>query len=105
VATYCESLRLELAKDGVGVVTLAPGYIRTPMTAHNPYRMPFLMDPDTFADYAHAAITRGCSYKVIPWQMGVAARVMRVMPDWLYDRLAKNATRKPRRGEQDSPSS
>ena len=32
VATYCESLRLELARDGVRVVTIAPGYVRTALT-------------------------------------------------------------------------
>ena len=96
VATYCESLRLELTGTGVRVVTLAPGYISTPMTACNPYRMPFLMAPEVFANYAHTVITRGDSYKVIPWQMGVVARLMRVLPDWLYDHLARDAPRKPR---------
>ncbi|WP_459615136.1 SDR family oxidoreductase [Bordetella sp. 2513F-2] len=97
VINYCESLRLELAPGGVRVVTLAPGYIRTPMTQHNPYRMPFLMDADAFALRAQAAIDRGVSYAVIPWQMGVVARLMRALPDALYDRLARNAPRKPRR--------
>lgn len=97
VATYCESLRLELAAAGVRVVTIAPGYIRTPMTAGNPYRMPFLMDPDDFAARAVSAIARGVSYTVIPWQMGIVAKLMRGLPDWLYDRLAREAPRKPRR--------
>ncbi len=97
VATYCESLRLELGGAGIGVVTIAPGYIRTPMTAGNPYGMPFLMDADAFALRAQAAIDRGVSYTVIPWQMGVVARLMRLLPDWLYDRAARNAPRKPRR--------
>ena len=97
VATYCESLRVELAPAGVGVVTIAPGYIRTQMTAHNPYRMPFLMDADAFAQKASIAIERGTRYTVIPWQMGIVARLMRCLPNALYDRLARNAPRKPRR--------
>jgi short-subunit dehydrogenase len=96
VTTYCESLRNELAGDGVRVVTIAPGYIRTAMTAHNPYRMPFLMDADVFAARAAMAIERGRSYTVIPWQMGMVAKLMRLLPDALYDRLARNAPRKPR---------
>jgi len=99
VATYCESLRLELAQAGVRVVTIAPGYVKTAMTAHNPYAMPFLMEADAFAGRAHAAIARGVSYHVIPWQMGVVAKLMRLLPDAVYDRLARNAPRKPRRGQ------
>jgi short-subunit dehydrogenase len=99
VAIYCESLRLELKPHKVSVVTIAPGYIKTEMTAHNPYTMPFLMDADVFARHAAKAITAARSYVVIPWQMGVVAKVMRLLPDWLYDRLAVNAPRKPRRSE------
>ncbi|MGZ9894304.1 SDR family oxidoreductase [Bordetella bronchiseptica] len=99
VATYCESLRLELAQAGVRVVTIAPGYVKTAMTAHNPYAMPFLMEADAFAGRAHAAIARGVSYRVIPWQMGVVAKLMRLLPDAVYDRLARNAPRKPRRAQ------
>ena len=98
VATYCESLRLELAGQGIQVVAIAPGYIRTPMTAGNPYGMPFLTDADVFAKRAARAIARGVSYTIIPWQMGVVARIMKVLPDWLYDRAARNAPRKPRKG-------
>lgn len=96
VVTYCESLRLELKPRGVGVVTIAPGYIRTEMTAKNPYKMPFLMDADDFASRAAEVIRRQRSYSVIPWQMGIVAKLMRCLPDWLYDRLAINAPRKPR---------
>ena len=67
---YLESLRLELRPSGLKVVTIAPGYIRTPMTARNPYPMPFLMDADAFARRAVDAIARGRSFVVIPWQMG-----------------------------------
>ena len=97
VATYCESLRLELKPMGVGVVSIAPGYIRTEMTAKNPYKMPFLMDADDFAGRAAGVIKRKSSYRVIPWQMGMVAKLMRILPDWLYDRLAVNAPRKPRK--------
>ncbi len=96
VATYCESLRLELNGEGIRVVTIAPGYVRTAMTAANPYGMPFLMDADVFAQRAARAIERGVSYKVIPWQMGIVARLMKWLPDWLYDLAARNAPRKPR---------
>ncbi|NQW84288.1 MAG: SDR family oxidoreductase [Alcaligenaceae bacterium] len=96
VTTYCESLRLELKPHNVGVVTIAPGFIRTEMTAKNPYHMPFLMDAEVFAVKALAAIQQKKSYVVIPWQMGVVGKLMRLLPNWLYDRLAVNGPRKPR---------
>ena len=97
VVSYCESLRGELRASGVKVVTIAPGYIDTPLTRGNPYSMPFLMPVEAFADQAFDAITAGASYRVIPWQMGVVAKLMRMLPNALYDKLASGRGRKPRR--------
>jgi short-subunit dehydrogenase len=62
--------------------------------------MPFLMDADKFAQRAQAAIGRGTTYTVIPWQMGVVAKLMRLLPNAVYDRLARNAPRKPRKADK-----
>ncbi|MBB5213790.1 SDR family oxidoreductase [Parapusillimonas granuli] len=99
VRAYCESLRVELRSSGVKVVTIAPGFIQTPMTAHNPYRMPFLMPVERFVPRAARAIERGVPYTVIPWQMGVVAKLLRAVPDGLYDYFAAGRKRKPRIGE------
>ena len=97
VISYCESLRGELRASGVKVVTLGPGYIDTPLTRNNPYGMPFLMQADDFAERAFSAIVQGVSYRVIPWQMGWVAKLMRVLPNRLFDRLFAGRPRKPRR--------
>ena len=86
VLSYCESLRGECRPFGVKVVTVAPGYIDTPLTRRNPYGMPFLMRPEDFAERAFLTITEGVSYRVIPWQMGVVAKLMRLLPDRVFDR-------------------
>lgn len=96
VITYCESLRVELAPHGIDVVTICPGYIDTPMTQHNAYAMPFLMAPDKFAAAAVRAIERGTSYTVIPWQMGVVAKLLRALPNPVYDWAFANAPHKAR---------
>ncbi len=97
VISYLEALRVELRASGIRVVTISPGFIDTPMTEKNPYPMPFRMDADNAAGKIAALIARGSSYAVIPWQMAVVARVLRVMPDWLYDRLVADVPHKPRR--------
>ena len=99
VIAYCESLRGELRPFGVGVVTILPGYIDTPLTRGNRYSMPFLMPAAAFADRAHAAIVAGTSYRVIPWQMGIVAKLMRALPNALFDRLLAGRPRKQRRSE------
>jgi len=98
VISYCESLRGELRGSGVRVVTIAPGYVDTPLTQKNRYGMPFLMDPATFADAAFRAIAKGVSYRVIPWQMGVVAKILRLLPNALFDRVLVGRARKPRQG-------
>ena len=103
VISYCESLRGEMraqtGKDGVKVITLAPGYVATPLTAQNSYSMPFLMQPEDFANRAFEAITAGVSYRVIPWQMGIVAKLLRLLPNWLYDKTLAGRPRKKRRTE------
>lgn len=93
---YLESLRVEMRPRGVAVVTIAPGYIRTPMTAHNPYPMPFLMDAERFAAKAAQAIARKTRFAVFPWPMRIAASLLAALPRGLYDRLFEKAPRKPR---------
>jgi len=95
--SYCEALRVELRPSNIRVVTIAPGYIDTPMTRANRFPMPFLMPPERFATGAVAAITRGDSYRVLPWQMGIVAKLLRLMPNALFDRLFARAPTKPRR--------
>lgn len=99
VISACESLRVELRDAGVRVVTIAPGYIDTPLTRGNPYGMPFLMPVETFADRAFETIAAGVSYRVIPWQMGLVAKLLRILPNALYDRLTAGRGRKPRAGQ------
>ncbi len=99
VISYCESLRGELRPAGVKVVTIGPGYIDTPLTRQNRYSMPFLMRAEDFADRAYCAIDRGVSYRVIPWQMGVVAKLLRALPNALFDRLLAGRPRKHRQGE------
>jgi short-subunit dehydrogenase len=93
---YLESLRVELRGSGVDVLTICPGYIATPMTAKNPYPMPFLMQPERAARLIARAITRRRRFYVLPWPMAIAGRVLRVLPRWIYDRATANVKRKPR---------
>jgi hypothetical protein len=93
---WLESLRTELYGSGVSVVCVCPGYIDTPMTRVNRYRMPFLLGPDEAAKRIARAIAAKRRLAVIPWQMALVSVLLRRMPGWLYDRIASRAPRKSR---------
>ncbi len=95
--SYMESLRLELRGSGVGVVTICPGFIKTPLTDINPYPMPFILEADEAARRIARLIAKGSSFAVVPWQMALVGRVLKILPNWLYDMLFARAPHKPRR--------
>jgi short-subunit dehydrogenase len=95
--SYLESLRIELRGSGVAVVTICPGFIATPLTADNPYRMPFLMAPGPAAHAMARAIARRSAFSVVPWQMGVVGRLLWIAPRFLLDPILAGRKRKPRR--------
>ncbi len=95
--SYLESLRVELHRSDVKVVTVCPGYIRTPMTAANPYPMPFILDADVAAERIANVIERKTAFVVIPWQMALIGFVLKRLPRWFYDRLFARMPHKPRK--------
>ena len=99
VISYCESLRGECRHQGIQVVTIVPGYIDTPLTRRNRYAMPFLMPAEAFADRAFKHIGAGVRSRVIPWQMGLLAALLRILPDALFDHLLAGRPRKRRQHE------
>ena len=96
VIAYLESLRVEQRGTGVDVLTICPGYIATPMTARNPYPMPFMLEADEAARRIARAIERRQRFCVVPWPMAIVGSVLRAMPRPVYDALFARAPRKPR---------
>ena len=94
--SYLESLRVELRNSGIKVVTIAPGFIKSPMTDVNSYPMPFLMEADDAAARMAAIIERGSSFAVVPWQMGLVGWLLKRLPNWLYDRIFSKLPHKSR---------
>ncbi|HEX4944218.1 MAG TPA: SDR family oxidoreductase [Usitatibacteraceae bacterium] len=94
---YLESLRVELRGTGVKVVTICPGYIATPMTERNPYPMPFIITADDFAQRFARVVGGGRNYAVIPWQMGLVAKFLTMLPNSWFDAAFARTERKPRK--------
>lgn len=99
VIAYLESLRLEWRPAGVRVCTICPGYIATPMTAHNPYPMPWLMEADVAARRMRRAIDAGRPWLVLPRPMAALGYLLRRLPIPIYDRVFQGLPPKPRRSQ------
>lgn len=97
VINYLECLRIEMAPHHINVTTIAPGYVRSPMTDVNQFGMPFLLDADVFAERFIKAVAAKKRFVVIPWQMGLVVKIMRLIPSCLWDFLSKNAPQKSRK--------
>ena len=87
VAVYLESLRLDLRSREIGVTCIAPGFIATPMTANNPYPMPWLLDVERAARKIQRGIDRRRRFLVLPWQMRWLSLLLRVLPSGVYEWL------------------
>ena len=96
LTNYLESLRIELASDNIHVTTIAPGYIKSPMTDANDFTMPFLMPVDRAAQVMVKAIKNKKKFLIVPWQMNLIGRIMHVLPIFAWDWLVKKAPRKKR---------
>jgi short-subunit dehydrogenase len=94
---YLEALRVELHGSGVKVSTVCPGFIRTAMTAKNPYPMPFILEVNDAARRIARVVDSGGSFAVVPWQLAIAGRILAMLPNPVFDRLMARRKRKPRK--------
>ncbi|NYZ14897.1 SDR family NAD(P)-dependent oxidoreductase [Azospirillum sp. RWY-5-1] len=95
VRVYGEALRGELAADGVEVSVVCPGFVRSRMTARNPFPMPFLMDGETAARIIRSRLARNRGRIAFPWPTAAAVWLLAALPPGLTDRLLRAAPKKP----------
>lgn len=96
--TLLESLRASLRRDGVRVTTVAPGFVRTEMTAANTFPMPFIIDADDAARAIADGMERGRVEIVFPWRMALVMKAARLVPVRAWAALVA-----PRRGPDPAP--
>jgi short-subunit dehydrogenase len=92
VSKFLESLCVELAASGVRVVDIRPGFVDTPLTRKNRFKMPFLMDVGAAADLTLRRLERGDPVIAFPWQLSSAMKLAEKMPDTLWRMLAARVT-------------
>lgn len=86
-----ESLRIELKKFNVKVVTVKPGFIKTPMTDKNKFKMPFLMNVEKASLIIINGLKKDKRIIEFPWQTTIGAKILRMIPTKWFEAFASNA--------------
>lgn len=93
VKTWGDALRIHLKPQGVAVTVVLPGFVKTAMTSHNDFSMPFLMDVDVAAALIKKRLCKAPAIIAFPWPMKIAAQILSIMPhvfaDWLLGRMPR----------------
>ncbi len=84
-----EGLRVEFIKYGIKVITIKPGFVATPMTAKHKFHMPFLMAPEKAAGIIFRGIRKEKKVIQFPWQTGLGAKLVSIIPNFIFDRIMK----------------
>lgn len=87
-SAFLESIRVDLYRTGLQVTDVRPGFIDTPLTQKNKFKMPFLMPADEGGRRILRALEAGRRVYTFPWPMAIGARILTLIPRWLYDRVA-----------------
>jgi short-subunit dehydrogenase len=77
---FAQSLDIRMARYGVKVTLVSPGFIDTPMSQQVTEPKPFLMDADTAAGIIARRIAAGARTIVVPWQFAVIRGIAALLP-------------------------
>lgn len=91
MTAFFESVRLDVQNRGIDVTIIQPGFIKTPLTSGRENKMPFIMELDDAIPLFLRAIERKKKFAAFPWQLASIVRAGRMLPAWLYDRIAGGA--------------
>lgn len=94
VINMCEALKPELDATGVRMTLVNPGFVRTPLTARNPFPMPFLMDADAAARRLVEGLDRRRFEVTFPRRFTWIMKLLRLLPYALYFPLSRRLVRK-----------
>ncbi|WP_417320909.1 SDR family NAD(P)-dependent oxidoreductase [Emcibacter sp.] len=93
LVTLAESLRPELARTGIDLRLVCPGFVRTPLTDRNEFHMPLLMETGDAAEAFRRGLEDNRFRIVFPRRMAWVMALLRILPDRLFFRLSSKLLR------------
>lgn len=95
LSIFLESLRIELKKHNISVITVRPGFVRTPMTYKNEFYMPFLMEADKAAEIIIRDIKKNKRVIEFPFLLSLMVKILKILPNGIFEYLSSKKL-KPR---------
>jgi short-subunit dehydrogenase len=95
VNNYMEGLRIQLRNRGIAVTTICPGFVKTPMTEVNDFKMPWLLEADDAARRIVRALKRKKKIFNFPWQLSLLMKATALLPDWAVARAMHSYNEDP----------
>lgn len=89
LSIFAEGLAIDLRKYGVKVLTIKPGFVKTPMTDQNKYKMPLMISAEKSADYIITGIEKEKAIIQFPFPTVLGAKIIGLLPNWIYRILSK----------------
>ena len=93
-----ESLYFDFKRYGVRVSLISPGFIKTPMTDKNDFKMPFLKTTEYAADKIYDGLVNSNAFEIhFPKQLTLVLKFLKILPNWLYLKLLSKLTKYQKR--------
>ena len=93
-----ESLYFDFGRHNVRVSLVSPGFIKTPMTDKNDFRMPFLKTPKFAANKIYNGLINSSSFEIdFPKELTLILKFLKILPDSLYFKIIKKLTKYQKR--------
>lgn len=89
LSIFAEGLSIDLAKFGIKVITIKPGFVKTPMTDQNKFKMPFMISAKKAAEKIISGIEKEKTIIQFPFPTVLGAKIIGMLPNWVYRLIAK----------------
>ena len=94
LSNLTESLYFDFGRHNVRISLISPGFIKTPMTDKNEFRMPFLKKPEFAADKIYNGLVNSSSFEIdFPKELTLILKLLNILPNRLYLNLIKKLTK------------
>ena len=98
LSTFAESLYFDMKRHNVRVSLISPGFIKTPMTDQNEFKMPMIQSADFAANKIYDGLIKSNSFEIhFPKTFSYIMKIIKILPNWIYLRLIEKANRFMRR--------